>query len=63
MEELNQSMDNYLKRNPSGSREERKRIKKLAGIKESPDSSKVKEAVEAFKKVVEYIKNDIDGKS
>ena len=63
MEELNQAMDDYLKRNPPGSREERKRMKKLAGIKESPDNPKIKEAIEAFRKVVKHIKDDIDRKS
>jgi len=63
MEELNQAMDDYLKRNPPGSRKERKRMKKLAGIKESPDNPKIKEAIEAFRKVIKYIKDDINGKS
>jgi hypothetical protein len=63
MEELDHSMDNYLKRNPPGSREERKRMKKLAGIKESTDNPKIKEAIDAFKKVIKYIKGDIDGRS
>jgi len=57
MEELDKAMDDYLKRNPPGSREERKRMKKLAGIKESSDNPKSKEAIEEFKKVVEYIKS------
>jgi uncharacterized protein YneF (UPF0154 family) len=57
MEELDKAMDDYLKRNPPGSREERKRMKKLAGIKESSDNPKLKEAIEEFKKVVEYIKS------
>ncbi len=63
MEELNQAMDDYFKRNPPGSREERKRMKKLASIKESPDNPKIKEAIEAFRKVVKHIKDDIGGKS
>jgi hypothetical protein len=63
MEELDQAMDDYLKRNPPGSREERKRMKKLAGIKESSGNPKSKEAIEEFKKVVKHIKDDIDRKS
>jgi hypothetical protein len=57
MEELDKAMDDYLKRNPPGSREERKRMKKLAGIKESSEDPKLKEAIEEFKKVVEHIKS------
>jgi hypothetical protein len=38
-------------------------MKKLAGIKESSDNPKIKEAIEAFRKVVKHIKDDIDGKS
>jgi hypothetical protein len=63
MEDLDKAMDGYLKRNPPGSREERKRMKKLAGIKESSGNPKVKEAIDAFKKVIKHIKDDIDGKS
>jgi uncharacterized protein YneF (UPF0154 family) len=63
MKELDQAMDDYLKRNPPGSREERKRMKKLAGIKESSDNPKIKEAIDAFKKVVKHIKDNIDGRS
>ena len=62
MENLDNAMNEYLKRNPPGSREERKRMKKLAGINESQRSPEVDEAVNEFKKVVDAIKNEIDGR-
>jgi hypothetical protein len=61
MEELDNAMDDFLKRNPPGSREERKRMKSLAGIKESTNNPKIKEAIDAFQKVINHIKDDIDG--
>jgi len=56
MNNLDEAMNEYLKRNPPGSREERKRMRKLAGINESTPSPKVKEAVDAFKQAIEHIK-------
>ena len=62
MENLDKAMNEYLERNPPGSREERKRMKKLAGINESQRSPEVDEAINEFKKVVDAIKNEIDGR-
>ncbi len=62
MENLDKAMGEYLERNPPGSREERKRMKKLAGINESQRSPEVEEAINEFKKVVDAIKNEIDGR-
>jgi len=62
MENLDEAMNEYLKRNPPGSREERKRMRKLAGINESTPSPKVKEAVDAFKQAIEQIKTNLDGR-
>lgn len=62
MENLDEAMNEYLKRNPPGSREERKRMRKLAGINENTPSPKVKEAVDAFKQTLEQIKLNLDGR-
>ena len=62
MENLDEAMNEYLKRNPPGSREERKRMRKLAGINENIPSPKVKEAVDAFKQTLEQIKLNLDGR-
>jgi hypothetical protein len=62
MNNLDEAMNEYLKRNPPGSREERKRMRKLAGINESTPSHKVKEAVDAFKQAIEQIKTNLDGR-
>jgi hypothetical protein len=56
MEDLDNAMNEYLERNPPGSREERKRMKKLAGITESVVHPKVEEAIEEFRKVIDQIK-------
>ncbi len=61
MNNLDEAMNEYLKRNPPGSREERKRMRKLAGINESTSNPKVKEAVDAFKQVINQIKHNLDG--
>lgn len=59
MNNLDEAMNEYLKRNPPGSREERKRMKKLAGINESTTNPKVKDAVEAFKLTISNIKSKL----
>ena len=62
MNHLEEAINEYLKRNPLGTKEERKRLKKLAGISESKVAEGTQKAIDEFKKVIESIKKDLDGR-
>lgn len=54
---------NTLKENPQELKKKEKRLKKLAGISESKVEEGTQKAIDEFKKVIESIKEDLDGRN